>query len=188
LRRILLLALALALTLGACGGGDSKSDSAAESSPAAQSDQPGGEDSSAAEPPAQATGGGGGASSTDAQRAAGDKPKEKQRPAAPAAPDSGQSSKPAKQKARTPSDYLAALSPSERRKLEHDLYEQGKNFCSAQGPAEIAKSYKFPSTDPETVARLYARAYEQGIPELALPFQQGCLAGFKKFERNPPKS
>jgi hypothetical protein len=187
LRRILLLALALALALGACGGDDSKSDSAADSSAAARSEQPGRQDPSGAEAPADVAEGDGGASATDAERAA-DRPKDKPQTAAPSDPDSGKSSKPAQKKPRTPSEYLAALSPSERRKLEHDLYEQGKNACYAQGPKEIAKSYKFPSSDPETVARLYARAYEQAIPELALPFQQGCLAGFEKLERNPPKS
>lgn len=185
MKRILLLALALALTLGACGGDDSNSDSAAESSPAAQSEQPGGQDASGAESPAEVAGGNGGASAADAQRAAGD---DQQRTPVPAERDSGKSSKPGTKKPRTPSEHLAALSPSERRKLERDIYEQGKNACYAQGPKEIAKSYKFASTDLETVARLYARAYEQGIPELALPFQQGCLAGFEKRDRNPPKS
>jgi hypothetical protein len=171
--------------LSACGGDDSKSDSAAEPSPAAQSEQPGADNSSETESQAGGAGGSGGASATDAQSTAGDKRKGKRRPAPPAEPDSGKSSKPAQKKPRTPSEHLTALSPAERRKLERDLYEQGKNVCYAQGPKEIAKSYKFPSTDPETVARLYARAYEQGIPELALPFQQGCLAGFKRYARNP---
>jgi hypothetical protein len=182
----------LALVLPACGGGDEKDSSApaaAGTSPAAEAEQP--SESAAPEesnPPADPQNGDGGSSAADAQRAAGDGSKQ-ETAAAPRGGSSGKEPKPAaKRKARTPQEQLASLSPAERRKLEHDLYEQGKEFCYAYGPKLLAKEYKFPTTDPETVARLYARLYEAAAPSLALPYQQGCLAGFKRFQRNPPKT
>ena len=42
--------------------------------------------------------------------------------------------------------------------------------------------------DPATVARLYAEAYEKATPSLVLPYQQGCLVGLRRHERNPPKN
>lgn len=180
----------LALVLPACGGSDENDSSpaAAGTSPAAEAEQP--SQSAAPEetnPPADPKNGDGGSSAADAQRAAGDASK-KETAAAPQGGSSDEQSKPAARKPRTPEEHLAALSPAERRKLERDLYKQGKEFCYAYGPKLLAKEYKFPTTDPETVARRYARLYEAAAPSLALPYQQGCLAGFRRFARNPPKT
>jgi hypothetical protein len=182
----------LALALPSCGGDDEKGDSApaaAGTSPAAEAEQP--REPAAppedANPAADPKNGNGGSSAADAKRAANQGPKQKENAAAaPQGGSSDKSPKPAAKKPRTPEEHLAALSPAERRKLERDLYRQGKELCYAYGPKLLAKEYKLPSTDPETVARLYARAYEAAAPSLALPYQQGCLAGFRRYERNPP--
>ncbi len=71
----------------------------------------------------------------------------------------------------------------EREKLHKDLYTQGKNLCSAYTPAQLAQQYNIQATRAEDVARAYAELYEQGNPSLVLPYQQGCLAGFKKRAR-----
>jgi hypothetical protein len=104
---------------------------------------------------------------------------------------SGKSQRPArrKQKARTkakddgPPRSLAELTPSERRKLHKDLYDQNKDLCQAYGPEEMAKSFELPTSDPEKVAKLYAEKYEQAAPSLILPVQQGCLAGLRQWSK-----
>ena len=182
--------MSLAFALPACGGSDENDNpAAAGTSPAAEAEQPAESASpEEANPPADPKNGDGGSSAADAQRAA-DKGSNKEN--ASAAPQGGSADKPSKRaakKPRTPEEHLAALSPAERRKLERDLYRQGKELCYAYGPELLAKEYKLPSTDPETVARLYARAYEAAAPSLALPYQQGCLAGFRRYERDPPET
>ena len=69
------------------------------------------------------------------------------------------------------------------KKLHADLYEQGERLCSAYGPAEVAKSFNLPTTDPEQLAKLYAEKYEAATPSLVLPVQQGCLAGFRQWAK-----
>ena len=192
MKRVHLAAIlaSLALALPSCGGSDENDNSApaaAGTSPAAEAEQP--NESAAPEegnPPADPKNGDGGSSVADAERAADDGSKKENAAAAPQGGSSDNPSKPAAKKPRTPEEHVAALSPAERRKLERDLYKQGKELCYAYGPKALAKEYKLPTTDPETVARLYARAYEAAAPSLALPYQQGCLAGFKRFERDPP--
>ena len=83
---------------------------------------------------------------------------------------------------------MASLSPSERRALHKDLYQQGQKLCYAYGPKELAKAFNLTGNDPQTIAAQYARIYEAAAPTLILPYQQGCLAGFRKFARNPPKN
>ena len=91
-------------------------------------------------------------------------------------------------KPRTPAEGIASLSPSERRALHKDLYQQGQKLCYAYGPKELAKEFSLTGNDPQTIAVQYARVYEAAFPTLILPYQQGCLAGFRKFARNPPKN
>ena len=190
MKRILLplILVALAFLAASCGG-DDKQDSAA---PAAATSEPSQPDQPAAgtsepagkqEQPSSAENGDGGSSASDAERAAG----EDSAAAAPAPKaKTKRRSKPAARKPGrklTPQQRIAALSPSERRRLHKDLYNQGKRLCAVYGPEELAKSIDIPSRDPVTVARLYARAYEAATPSLALPYQQGCLVGFKRFAR-----
>jgi hypothetical protein len=180
----------LALALPSCGGDDSNESTApaADTSPSAAAERPQSNSQQGTGGGAQANestpSGSGGSTSADAKRAAKqrDSGKKGSGSKAPTAPRPNR--KPAKPK--TPQQHIAALSPSERRKLNEDLYQQGKQACYSFGPKELAKSYNLPSTDPETVARLYARAYEAATPTLVLPYQQGCLAGFRKFARDPP--
>jgi len=187
-KRILLPAIlvALAFLVASCGGDDKQDDQApaAAAGEPAQSDQPapGPSQPETAERPSRAENGDGGSSASDAERAAGE-----DSTAAPAERETSEpQSQPAKRKRDrklTPQERLVALSPAERRKLDKDLYEQGKRLCAAYGPEQLAKSINLPNRDPETVARLYARAYEAATPSLALPYQQGCLVGFKRYAR-----
>ena len=78
---------------------------------------------------------------------------------------------------------IEELSPAERKALHEDLYKQGKNLCSAYKPSELAEQYNIQATTAADVAREYAELYEAGNPSLVLPYQQGCLAGFKQRER-----
>ena len=188
MKRILLPAflVALAFLAASCGGDDKQDDPApaAATSEPAQSEQPapGADEPEPTEQPSGEKNGDGGSSASDAERAAGE-----DSTAAPAEQETSErQSKPAKRKRDrklTPQERLAALSPAERRKLDKDLYEQGKRLCATYGPEQLAKSIDLPNRDPETVARLYARAYEAATPALALPYQQGCLVGFKRFAR-----
>ena len=188
MKRIFLPAIlvALAFLVASCGGDDGK-DSAAPAtatSEPAQTEQPATDpgESETAERPSGAQNGDGGSSASDAERAADD--------GSTAAPAERQTSKgqskparPKRDRKLTAQERIAALSPSERRKLHKDLYDQGKRVCAAYGPEELAKSINLPNRDPQTVARLYARAYEAATPSLALPYQQGCLVGFKRYAR-----
>ena len=189
MKRILLplILVALAFPAASCGG-DDKQDSAAPAaatSEPSQSDQPAAGTSEPAteqEQPSSAKNGDGGSSASDAERAAGEDSAAAPAPKA----KTKRRSKPAARKPDrklTPQQRIAALSPSERRRLHKDLYDQGKRLCAVYGPEELAKSIDIPSRDPVTVARLYARAYEAATPSLALPYQQGCLVGFKRFAR-----
>jgi hypothetical protein len=185
-KRILLPAflVALAFAVASCGGDDKQDGAApaAATSEPAQPEQPAtGTSEPADEQPSSAKNGDGGSSASDAERAAGE-----DSASAPAKEDASKQAEPAERKSKrkvTPQERIASLSPTERRKLHQDLYEQGKRICAAYGPEELAKSINLPNRDPQTVARLYARAYEAATPSLALPYQQGCLVGFKRFAR-----
>jgi hypothetical protein len=188
-KRIFLPAVlvALAFLVASCGGDDSKDSAApaAATSEPARTEQPAtdpGESETAAERPSGARNGDGGSSASDAERAADDgstaAPAER-----PAGKEQSQPARTKRDRKLTPQERIAALSPAERRKLHKDLYDQGKRICAAYGPEELAKSIDLPSRDPQTVARLYARAYEAATPSLALPYQQGCLVGFKRYAR-----
>jgi hypothetical protein len=190
-KRIHLSAIVVALTLalGSCGSDDSQDTStvAAGTSTPKQSDQPPSgadqgttKDATSEDPRAT---GSGGSSSSDADRAASQPATRKKAGSG----SSGQKSKPKPAKPKTPEEEIAALSPSERRALHKDLYEQGKALCYAYGPKELAKSNNLTGSDPETIASQQARIYEAATPTLILPYQQGCLAGFRKFARNPPE-
>jgi hypothetical protein len=186
----ILVALALAMT--SCGGDDGQEASAPEAGtstaqPDSSSEPSTGSDRSGSGAVAK---GSGGSSAADAGRAA---PSER-------APEQGKADVPengparsgtkqeSKRKPRTPAEGLATLSPSERRALHKDLYQQGQTLCYAYGPKELAKSFNLTGSDPQTIALQYARIYEAATPALILPYQQGCLAGFRKFARNPPKN
>jgi len=184
------LLVALALVLTSCGGDEQQAEpqTADRTAAAERADRPA--ESRPSQPrPATARrerNGDGGSSAAEAERAAGETP-------TPAPAQDGTRKRPKqdapKRKGKlTPAQQVAALSPAERRRLHKDLFEQGKRICYAYGPEELAKSVNLPNRDPETVARLYARLYESATPSLALPYQQGCLVGFKRFARNPPKN
>jgi hypothetical protein len=188
-RHLVATLVALALAVASCGG-DAADDStpAAGTSPPQPAEQPqsdpqaGAQKRSLSRKPAN---GNGGSSATEAERAAG-----KDLAAAPRERDSGdRKPKQARPETpKTPQEQIDSLSASQRRHLHEDLFQQGKTLCYAYGPKELAKTYRMPSTDPATVARLYAEAYEKATPSLIQPYQQGCLAGFRKFERSPPKN
>jgi hypothetical protein len=178
---------ALALVLPSCGRDDAPDGStpaagtsSAEQSQESQTSKP----SSRKRSSKRADNGDGGSSAAEAERAAGADET--------GAPDGGKSGDNRAQRKPTapksPAEEVAALSPAQRRALHRDLYEQGKTLCYTYGPEELARSYNIPSSDPEEIASQYARAYEKAAPALALPYQQGCLAGFKRYARNPPKN
>jgi hypothetical protein len=182
----------LALALPSCGGDDSKKGStqaAGTSAPAeAESPQSGSQDARSGTPGKQsAPTGSGGTSSADADRAAKQPDSSKKQGSGSGSPTAPRPNRKQAKKPKTPQEHLAALSPSERRRLHKDLYEQGKNFCYAYGPEQLAKEYKLTGSGAQTIAQQYARLYEAATPTLILPFQQGCLAGFRKHARNPPK-
>jgi hypothetical protein len=130
--------------------------------------------------------GNGGSSVADAERAAPEQGKG-EAGAPKYAPAGSGDKQESNRKPKTPAEGLASLSPSERRALHKDLYKQGVTFCYAYGPKELAKAFNLTGNDPQTIAAQYARIYEAATPALILPYQQGCLAGFRKFARNPPK-
>ena len=183
--------VALALTLASCGGDDSSQES---TSPAAGSTgQAGQTQTNAQADPGESTSSGkseksrngnGGSSAADAQRAAGSEGGSKG--------GSSDASKPKQHKKKqanlTPAQELERLPGSERRALEHDLYTQGKDYCAVYGPKQVAQDNKLTATDPAAIAEQFARIREQALPALVLPFQQGCMAGFRKYARNPPKN
>ena len=180
---------ALALALASCGGDDGQKSSAPEAgtSTAAQEDSQSepstGSDRSESGDVAKGTGGSG---VTDAERA----PEQgKGKAGAPKdSPAGSGDQQESERKPRTPAEGIASLSPSERRALHKDLYQQGQKLCYAYGPKELAKEFRLTGNDPQTIAVQYARVYEAAFPTLILPYQQGCLAGFRKFARNPPKN
>jgi hypothetical protein len=178
---------ALALAVSSCGGDDAKDHSTPAASGTSSTEQAGQpQDKSQAGSQERSSSkktknGSGGSSAPAGEQASGK--------AAPAG--KGQTgSKPNKPKAatpRTPQEHLAALSPAERRRLHKDLYNQGKRACYYFGPEEIAKNLHSSGADQVELARQFAAAYERATPSLILPYQQGCIAGLKKYERNPPK-
>lgn len=183
----------LALALPSCGGEDSQDNSTVAAGtntpeqpeqPSSAADQGASKDAAAKDSPAT---GSGGSSSSDADRAAAHRDSGKKNDSGSATPTAPKP-KPNAAKPKTPQEHLAALSPSDRRKLHKDLYEQGKNVCYAYGPEQLAKEYNLTGAGAQTIAQQYARLYEAATPTLILPFQQGCLAGFRRFARNPPKS
>jgi hypothetical protein len=185
--------VALALALASCGGDDGQEASAPEAGTStaqadSQSEPSTGSDRSESDDVAK---GNGGSSVADAERAA---PSErapeqgKGKAGAPKDSPAGSGNKQeSKRKPKTPAEGLTTLSPSELRALHKDLYQQGVTLCYAYGPKELAKAFNLTGNDPQTIAQQYARMYEAATPALILPFQQGCLAGFRKFARNPPK-
>jgi hypothetical protein len=188
-----LVALALVLALASCGGDDGQEASAPEAgtSTAAQADSQSepstGSDRSESGDVAK---GNGGSSVADAERAAPSEraPEQGKADVPKSSPADSGTKQESKRKPRTPAEGLATLSPSERRALHKDLYQQGRTLCYAYGPKELAKSCNLTGNDPQTIAQQYARIYEAATPALILPYQQGCLAGFRKFARNPPKN
>jgi hypothetical protein len=187
--------VALALALASCGGDDGQEASAPEAgtSTAAQADSQSepstGSDRSESGDVAKGNGGSGVA---DAERATpSERAPEEGKGKAGAPNDSPAGSgkkKESERKPRTPAEGVASLTPSERRALHKDLYQQGQKLCYAYGPKELAKANNLTGNDPQTIAAQYARQYEAAAPTLILPYQQGCLAGFRKFARNPPKN
>jgi hypothetical protein len=186
------IVIPLALAMPSCGG-DSKDSPRAEGtttappSGQAQSDaQPGAQDRSrpGSSSSKQSRNGNGGSSAADAERAARSDAKSK-------TASGGTSQKKQGDRAHanlSPAEQLERLSPKERRDLDLDLYKQGKDYCYAYGPQRLAEDYQIQDTDPAGIAERYARIREKAVPALILPFQQGCLAGFRRFERNPPKN
>jgi hypothetical protein len=186
------IVIPLALAMPSCGG-DSKDSSGADGtttaaqSEQAQSDaQPGAQDRSPSRNSSskQSRNGDGGSSAADAERAARSDGKSKT-----GSRDTSQKKRGDRTHANlSPTEQLARLSPKERRDLDLDLYKQGKDYCYAYGPQQLAAEYQIQDTDPAGIAERYARIREKAVPALILPFQQGCLAGFRRFERNPPKN
>jgi hypothetical protein len=184
----------LLLALPSCGGDDSNESTAptagagtsatAERAPSNSKDGTTGR----ARAKESAPTGSGGSSSADAERAAGQPGSGKKKSSGSVAPTAPRPEREQAAKPKTPQEHLAALSPDERRRLHKDLYEQGKNFCYAYGPEQLAKEFKLTGSGAQTIAQQYARLYEAATPTLILPFQQGCLAGFRRHARNPPKS
>lgn len=192
MKRIHLLAIlvTLALAVASCGDDEAKDTSTqvGGTSTPAQAEQSPGETRQEPSDRADSKNGDGGSSASDAKRAAGSERTSGSKPtAAPSKGDATGDSKQKSKKPKTPEEEIAALSPSERRALHKDLYEQGKSLCYAYGPKELAKSNNLTGSDPETIASQQARIYEAATPTLILPYQQGCLAGFRKFARNPPE-
>jgi hypothetical protein len=183
------IVIPLALAVPSCGGDDGKADSksATNASPPAKTEQPRTKSGSKSADPSSspsAKNGDGGSSATDAERAA-------KSDGTPKRASGGTSGKKQKDRAHanlSPTEQLARLSPKERRDLDLDLYKQGKDYCYASGPKQVAADNQLTVTDPAEIAERYARIREEAVPALILPFQQGCLAGFRRFERNPPKS
>jgi hypothetical protein len=183
------IVIPLALVIPSCGG-DSKDSPRAQGtttapqSEQAQSDaQPGAQDRSGSRSSSskQSRNGNGGSSAADAERAA------KSETASGGTSGKKQHKKGAGTNA-SPAEQLEQLSAKERRALDLDLYKQGKDYCYASGPKQVAADNQITVTDPAEIAERYARLREQAVPALILPFQQGCLAGFRRFERNPPKN
>jgi hypothetical protein len=179
---------ALALAVSSCGGDDStdSSTSAASGTSAPEQavqpqdeSQTGSQRSSSSQKKAQT--GSGGSSAPAGEQATGNA-------AAPSNGQTGSKQKKSKGTPRTPEEHLAVLSPAERRHLHKDLYNQGKRACAYFGPDQIRENLKITSTDPVELARQFAAAYEKATPSLILPYQQGCIVGLRKFERNPPKA
>lgn len=180
---------ALALAMSSCGGDDStdSSTSAASGTSAPEQavqpqdeSQTGSQRSSSSQKKAKT--GSGGSSAPAGEQASGN--------SAPASKGETQSKRDKSKAAtpRTPAEHLAALSPAERRHLHKDLYNQGKRACYYFGPDQIAENLNSTATDPVTLAKQFATAYEKTTPSLILPYQQGCIVGLRKFERNPPKA
>lgn len=184
--------VALALALASCGGDDGQQASAPEAgtSTAAQADPPG-EPSTGSDRPesGDVAKGSGGSGVADGERAASSEraPEQGKAEAPQDSPAGSGDKRESKPKPKTPAEGVANLSPSERRALHKDLYQQGRTLCYAYGPKELAKAFNLTGNDPQTIAVQYARIYEAATPALILPYQQGCLAGFRKFARNPPK-
>jgi hypothetical protein len=184
--------VALALVLPSCGG-DSQSSSASRAGSTGQSEQaqtdsqPGAKDTSKSHQSSQKSrNGDGGSSAADAERAAAADDRSKNGP-------SGISKQQQKKKSGadaspTPAQRIEDLSAKERRRLDRDLYKQGKDYCYAFGPKQLAAEYHIAATDPAAIAERFARVRQQALPALILPFKQGCLAGFRKWARNPPES
>jgi hypothetical protein len=180
--------VALTLALPSCGGEDSKDSSTAAAGATGQAEQgqsdaqAGAKDSSSGNTAKK--NGSGGSSAADANRAAGENGNKSKS-------GSSGASKPKKKssadKNLSPAEQLDRLPADERRALEHDLYMQGKDYCSSFGPERLAEDNHITATDPAAIAEQYAKVREQALPALILPFQQGCLAGFKRYARNPAK-
>jgi hypothetical protein len=175
------LLVALTAALGSCGGDDAKpSASRTTATGPTGVTQPADKDASP-----QTGAGTGGAKPPKSDGGPASKPSENSNSGS-GAEDPAERDKPRKQRTsgkKGTATTIEELSPAEREKLHKDLYTQGKNLCSAYTPAQLAQQYNITATRPEDVARKYAELYEQGNPSLVLPYQQGCLAGFKKRAR-----
>ena len=193
-RHLLAILVTLALAIASCGGDEAKDTSTqvTGTSTAEQTEQPPSETQSDSQGETADRGssrnsknGDGGSTAADAERAAtSEQTSASKPPATPTKGDSGSTRKKRKsQKNQTPEERVASLSPSERRKLHKDLYDQGVKLCAAYGPKELAKSFNLTGNDPQTIAQQFARQYEAATPTLILPYQQCCLVGFKKFAR-----
>jgi len=172
------LLVALAAALGSCGGDDAKpSASRTAATGATGVTQPADK-----EPSSRAGAGTGGAKQPKSDGGEASTPSDDSSKGS-ATGDSGKREKPRSERTsaqKGTATTIEGLSPAQREKLHKDLYAQGKNLCSAYTPLQLAQQYNIPATRPADVARAYAELYEQGNPSLVLPYQQGCLAGFKQ--------
>lgn len=182
-KHVAAILVALGLAMAGCGGDDGGDDAPrtsaqAEQAPASETRTPttGSEDRSKPEQTGESQSGGStapagaNATPTDDDASPGEK--------------SGDPGTAKKRKSRPkPATSIEDLPPAQRRKLHRDLYQQGKQLCGAYGPDAVAKSFNLPSSDPTQLARQLAERYEAGNPSLVLPYQQGCIAGFRAHAR-----
>jgi hypothetical protein len=165
--------VALAIFVGACGGGsDDKS----------SNDQPTVAGTSAPVQDDQGQTGKQGAtvqSGGSTAPASGDKGSGSSKKATPSDKSSKKDTADTNPVSPQPTDTNTKKSAKKKSKeqVNRDLYKAGKQTCYIFGLEQIRKEYELTSHSPEAVARFYANLYEKANPVLIGPYYQGCLRG-----------
>ena len=162
-------AVALALLLGACGGGDDSGDGTGRYGSGATSASPSGEGEGA-------TGGVATTEPRSGENSESDTPK--------LDPDANQEpvpegSVPPEDRTGKPPRYTRenALSKEQLKAIERPIYEQSRYLCKRLGVEGMRREYRLESSDPEEVARAVAeRTYQREARDAVF---SGCLAGLR---------
>jgi hypothetical protein len=114
--------------------------------------------------------------SADAQEQAPEQQEANEKADAPVPQDDESTEKPEKQ----PDDDTPEWSTENEPRLtvsQQDVYEEAKILCGLNTPREVARDFSLTTTNPDVIAKRYARGYFEALKP---PAYVGCFDGLTK--------